>query len=189
MSFEISAIDSKEKENKVRSFVGYGINKNTMIIGVEGYTPEGKSPYVEFTVGVSLNDPNNTTKLKLYMSPKAEKVALIKISHLANILDVRDAVNAAGESSNSVIEFATKLNTIFKGKKVTNFKLCAEEYINANGETKAKPFIGFPPFADMSEVTKLTFDKANLYDYVPVQQATSGTVLDATAEKANDMPF
>lgn len=169
-------------------YIRPGINKDVQIVSVEGLAPEGGSPALEFTFKLVTSPDEATTKVRFFMSEKAEKKSLEKIKHLATKVVTEEQLDAVG--GDDIVSYGTALNKLLAGKTVKEMKFNGEEYKNASGEVKSKAVIGLPKFASAT-VGELKYDASNSYDFKKLEVAdVDGSFMGVPQnENKSQLPF
>lgn len=176
--FNENELNSSESSGK-SIYLSKGINANVVIGPITATTPDTGSPYLSIVLYKDNATLEQGTTFKLYMSENARKASLKKISHLAKKIISKEALLEINNASTSLDDFAANLSAAITDSTIRWFKLCAEQYMNANNEIKDRLTIGLPDFASQDENHNLKWDSENKYDYRKLE----------TANVTNDLPL
>lgn len=182
------------QEISTSKYLRAGIENKVVIDDIKGGQPEGGAPYVEFTFRKPEGKSEDGTRVRFYMSEKAQKMSLQKIVHIATKVVKRAQLDALNASS--VEEYGAMLNKLLRNKML-RIMFSPEEYQNSKGEIKIKPALGLPEFAEaimegaenapISDVdTKLVYNESKLL--IRARNITPPTT-DDTVLKDDDLPF
>lgn len=176
---EMDSIGSKS----YGKYLAPGINSG-VTVGPITYVTDSSKPYIDIVLYRSNSTPEQGKSFRLYMSDNARKKSLEKLIHMVTKVMDRKELDQINSSAKSVEEFVAKIDAVLNGVTFTYFKLCAEEYLDANNEIKRRLSIGLPSFASMAstvEESKLKYSETNIYDYKPLslntEASTSSTIL------------
>ena len=157
-------------------YIAPGVHVVT-ITKIEGFTPEGKSPYVRFTFADSTG---KTVDSDFFFSENATETSLKKIKHIATKIVTEgqvDSINVA-----TVGEYAYALSKLLTGKAV-KIKFRGKEIAGKDGKNNwFKAEIGLPKFAEKITENTLTFNPDK--DFIKLSSVTS-----TPATVTNDLPF
>lgn len=169
-------------------YLSKGINSDVMIGAIEGVIPETGSPYISVALFKKGSNPETDSRVfKFYMSEKAQGKSLEKLIHLAKEVISKEDIRNINNNSKTLEEFASHLSAALKGATIKWFKLCAEQYINAEGKIRDRLTIGLPRFASQKETCPLKWDETKSHDYKRLD--TSATVGSTAKEKSDGLPF
>lgn len=161
-----------QEKTFVSKFITPGIHENVIIESVTGGTVESTgNPFLEWAFRLSTSSPEETTKVRFFMSEKAREKSLEKVVHIVSKVANRKDLDAI--NTNSITDYAKAINKLVGGKTL-RMKFIGEEYLNANSELKTRSSLGLPAFAEATvsggdyapvTATKLKFDPSNGYDF------------------------
>jgi hypothetical protein len=182
---------SDVNENAGGKYIKPGVENDVIIHNIMGVLPQSGAPYLEFSFRKPIATPEETTKIKFYMTEKSSAMSLKKVLHIATKVVKRAQIDALKASS--VEEYGAMLNKILAGKHL-RMKFLGEEYVNAKDEVRTKAVVGLPDFAEAimegaeyspisNNSTKLSFDTDK--DVKRLQEAPK--TADPIVE--DDLPF
>jgi len=179
------------------SFVGYGINHDVTIVGVESGNSQKGTEFIQLNVKKTGDSDDNATILKMYFTIKAQPITMRKIMGIHAAVAKLELLKS--KSFNSTKELADSLNAMWKGKRF-RLKLQGSEYVL---ETEEGPVIktrteipmrnfteaimGDAERAPISDAdTKLTFDKNDKWDFRRLSAEDLAKVGGTPNETGND---
>ena len=159
-----------------KKFIQPGISI-VAITEIEGASPEGKSPYLDFNFKSKEGETGN---VRLYMSEGAQPKSFEKLKHMASVTIGADGIDAI--EADSIESYGKKLTAALKSKAF-RMKFTGRETIGGNGNKYINISIGLPVFAEPLSVTetKLKFDPNNSYDLQREETASDTSVDEFTA--------
>lgn len=203
--FNTEAIEEKGLEFQSK-YVRPGVNDNIQVHLIEGVVPgAGASPYLDVYYKLKDEPAENSTKIRMYMSEKAESGSLKKLKHLGVRIFLAEQgkseinaeakasaekqFDAIGKDSADLLIYGTKLNAALSNKTPIRHLFGGEEFMGkdkeGNSKIKTRPFVGLPPFAECMSTTptKLVYDSNKSYHYKKL------AVADREPSKATGLPF
>lgn len=184
-------------------FVGYGINHDVTIVGVESGNSQKGTEFIQLKVKNTGDNDDNSTILKMYFSEKAEPITKRKILNIHSAVAKVDLLTSKTFSTTK--ELAAGLDAMWAGKRF-RLKLQGSEYVIPNEEGKnalktrteipisrfAEAIMGDAEKAPVADAdTKLTWDKEDSYDFRRLTDEEKEELNeDSIEEKGKDgLPF
>ena len=186
-----------------RKFVGYGINHDVTIVGVESGESTNGTPYIQVKFKNTGDTDDNSTISKMYLTAKSTPITQRKIMHIHSAVGKIEQLKS--KSFDTLEAMAAGLNSLWAGRRL-RLKLQAGEYmgVDADGASKVKVRTEVPmsefaeaiekgaemfPIADAD--TQLKFDKNDKWDYKRIDPPTPsmGSEETSTDTGKSDLPF